>query len=194
MQDHDRTALLVVDVQNDFCPGGALAVSGGDHVVAPLNTYIEDALARGWTIYASRDWHPKVTRHFRAYGGEWPIHCVQGTEGAQFHPGLRLPDSTIIVTKGEDPDRPGYSAFDGRTPDGTGLLADLRRRRIGHVYIGGLTTDYCVKHSALDALAAGLRVTVLGDAIAGVEVAPGDSERALAEVRARGADVTRPAA
>jgi nicotinamidase/pyrazinamidase len=182
-------ALLIVDVQNDFCPGGALAVPDGDRVAAALNRHIIDAVASGATIYASRDWHPATTGHFQPYGGEWPVHCVQNTAGARFHPELHLPSSTIIVTKGEHRDRAGYSAFEGHTPEGVALLADLRRRQIRHLYVGGLATDYCVRHSVIDALAAGLEVTVLKDAIAGVDVRPDDSARAIAEMRAAGADL-----
>jgi nicotinamidase/pyrazinamidase len=188
MQAH-RSALLIVDVQNDFCRGGALAVPGGDRVVPALNRYTAHAEARGWPIYASRDWHPAVTSHFKAYGGEWPPHCVQETTGANFHPDLRLPASTIVVSKGESAERPGYSAFDGRTADGGTLAADLAARGIDHLYVGGLATDYCVKHSVLDALRCGLKVTVLDDAIAGVEVHEGDSARALAEMTAAGAQI-----
>lgn len=183
----DRAALLIVDVQKDFCPGGALAVAGGDRVVPVLNRYIADATERGVPIYASRDWHPRVTRHFTQYGGEWPPHCVQDTEGARFHPNLRLPPSTIVVSKGQDPESPGYSAFEGRTPDGRTFLADLRERNIDHLYVGGLATDYCVKQSVLDALRQGFQVTILSDAIAGVDVQPGDSEQAIAQMREAGA-------
>jgi nicotinamidase/pyrazinamidase len=189
MEDRRPSALLVVDVQKDFCPGGALPVPDGDQVVQVLNQYIVDASARGWPVYASRDWHPPVTRHFQPYGGQWPPHCVQNTEGANFHPHLRLPAFTIVISKGQDPDTPGYSALQGHTPDGTLFLEDLRERRMEHLYVGGLATDYCVKHSVLDLLRAGLAVTVLGDAIAGVDVQPGDSARALADMRKAGADV-----
>jgi nicotinamidase/pyrazinamidase len=184
----DNSALLIVDVQVDFCPGGALPVPDGDRVVAALNRYIEDAVARGITIYASRDWHPATTSHFQPFGGEWPVHCVQNTAGARFHPDLRLPSSAIVITKGESPDRPGYSAFEGRTPEGTPFLTDLQARQIDHLHVGGLATDYCVKESVLAALAAGLRVTVLERAIAGVDVRPGDSSRAVAEMRDAGAE------
>ena len=184
-----RSALLVVDVQKDFCPGGALAVPGGNQVVPVLNRHIAEATAKGWPVYASRDWHPPVTRHFQPYGGEWPPHCVQNTDGASFHDDLRLPASAIVITKGQTPDSPGYSALEGYTPDGRTFLADLQDRQIGHLYVGGLATDYCVKHSVLDALRAGFEVTVLGDAIAGVDVKPGDSGRALAEMQSAGAAV-----
>ena len=189
LRGRDRAALLIVDVQKDFCAGGTLAVPHSDHVVDVLNRYIDEAVAHGVTIYATRDWHPAVTSHFKPYGGPWPVHCVQGTDGAGFHAGLRLPPTTIVVSKGEDPDSAGYSAFEGRTSEGTPLLTDLHDRGIDHLYIGGLATDYCVKHTALAALAAGLSVTVLTDAIAGVDARPGDSARALAEMREKGTDV-----
>jgi len=183
--------LLVVDVQNDFCAGGALAVPRSERVIVALNHHLMEAAARGVTVYASRDWHPPSTTHFKPYGGPWPPHCVQGTEGARFHSDLQLPPATVIVTKGVDPESAGYSAFEGTTPEGKPLLADLQERGIGHLYVGGLATDYCVKHSVLDALSAGLRVSILEDAIAGVD--PGGSERALAEMRERGANaVTAP--
>jgi len=183
-----RSALLVIDVQKDFCPGGALAVPHGDRVVPVLNQYLSDAAAHGWMIYASRDWHPAVTRHFSAYGGEWPVHCVQDTEGARFHDDLQLPSSATVISKGQDPDTPGYSAFDG-TADGTPLLKHLQEHQVNHLYVGGLATDYCVKHSVLDALRAGLAVTVLSDAIAGLDAQPGDVARAIAEMRDAGADI-----
>ena len=187
MNDSGRAGLLIVDVQNDFCPGGALAVPDGDRVVNALNRYINDAVAHGATVHASRDWHPAVTAHFKPYGGPWPAHCVQDTDGAGFRPTLRLPSTAIVITKGESPDSPGYSAFEGRTPDGNPFLADLRERGIRHLYVGGLATDYCVKHSVLDALSAGLSVTVLEDAIAGVERE--NAGRAIVEMRERGAHV-----
>jgi nicotinamidase/pyrazinamidase len=183
------SALLIVDVQKDFCPGGSLAVPDGDRVVPALNRYIADATARGWPVYASRDWHPAVTRHFHAYGGEWPAHCVQNTDGATFHRNLHLPASTIVITKGESPDNPGYSALGGCTPEGKTLASALQEDGIDHLYVGGLATDYCVKQSVLDARRIGLKVTVLGDAIAGVDLQPGDSTRAIEEMREAGAEV-----
>ena len=184
------SALLIIDVQKDFCAGGALAVPNGDRVVPPLNRYITDAIARGWPIYASRDWHPVVTKHFRQYGGEWPPHCVQGTEGAAFHDDLKLPPSAIVISAGASQDSDGYSAFEGRLSDGTPFLDHLRERGVGHLYVGGLATDYCVKHSVLDARRADLEVTVLTDAIAGIDVNAGDAERALEEMRAAGAHIS----
>jgi len=189
MTNDRRSALLIVDVQNDFCPGGALPVPHGDRVVPVLNRYVSDAVEHGMPVYASRDWHPAVTRHFNAYGGEWPPHCVQNTEGGRFHADLQLPSSAIVVSKGQDPDKPGYSALEGYTDDGKTLLADLRARHVDHLYVGGLATDYCVKQSVLDALAAGLKVTVLRDAIAGIDAQPGDADRAIAEMHEAGAEI-----
>jgi nicotinamidase/pyrazinamidase len=182
-----RSGLLVVDVQNDFCAGGTLAVPNADRVVSALNRYIGQAVGEGMTVYASRDWHPPRSTHFKPYGGPWPVHCVRDTEGARFHPDIRLPPTAIVVTKGESPTSPGYSAFEGRTPDGTPLAAELRRRGIDRLYIGGLATDYCVRQSVLDGLAAGLRVAVLVDAIAGVD--PDGSTSAIVEMRRQGACV-----
>jgi len=185
-----NAALLVVDVQRDFCPGGALAVAHGDRVVPVLNRCLSDAMQQRLRGYASRDWHPAVSDHFAAYGGPWPPHCVQHTDGALFHPDLELPASTIVITKGDDPREHGYSAFDGHTADGRSLLEDLRAHQIDQVYIGGLATDYCVRTSVLDARRAGLWVAVLTDAITGIDVQPGDCDRALEEMRAAGAHVT----
>jgi len=183
-----RSALLVVDVQNDFCAGGALAVEHSAQVVSALNHHIAEFAQAGATIYASRDWHPLQTSHFNTHGGPWPVHCVQETAGARFHPELRLPSGSIVISKGTDPAEAGYSAFDGTTPDGRPLVADLRQRGIDHLYVGGLATDYCVRHSVLDALGAGLKVTVLEDAVAGVDER--GSTEALDEMRRMGAIVT----
>ncbi|HEX6798027.1 MAG TPA: isochorismatase family protein, partial [Ktedonobacterales bacterium] len=145
-------ALLIVDVQNDFCPGGALAVPEGDAVVPVLNEYIARAQAASMPIFASRDWHPANTRHFAQYGGPWPVHCVQETPGAAFHPDLKLPGGTPIVTKGTSTEDAGYSMFDGTLPDGTPLLDALRARGITRLHVGGLATDYCVRATVLDGL------------------------------------------
>src|SRR3990170_6423697 len=134
--DTAKKALLVVDVQNDFCPSGALAVPGGDRVVPVLNKYIGIFRKAGLPVYFTRDWHPPVTVHFKAYGGVWPPHCVQGTPGAQFHADLRLPKGVTVVSKGMDPARDAYSCFDASEEDGTPLAQALRRRGIDHLYIG----------------------------------------------------------
>ncbi|HEY7170643.1 MAG TPA: isochorismatase family protein [Vicinamibacterales bacterium] len=183
-----NAALLVVDVQNDFCAGGTLAVAHSADVVAALNRHIAEFARAGATIYASRDWHPLQSSHFETHGGPWPVHCVRESAGARFHPDLRLPPATIVVSKGTDPTNAGYSAFEGTTPDGRPFLADLQQRRIDHLYVGGLATDYCVRHSVLDALGAGLQVTVLEDAVAGVDRR--GSAAALDEMREKGAVVS----
>ena len=191
--DATVTAVLVVDVQRDFCPGGALAVADGDRVVPVLNEVLRAANARGLPLYATRDWHPPDSSHFLARGGAWPVHCVADSPGAQFHPDLRLPDGTLIVSKGTEANSDGYSAFEGCLDDGTPLAHDLRRRGITHLVTGGLATDYCVRHSVLDAIGKGWHVTLVTDAIAGVELTPGDGERALAEMRGAGAELSRSA-
>ena len=187
MADGDGIALLLVDVQRDFCAGGTLAVPMGDAVVPPLNRIITRFHQEGCPIYASRDWHPPVSEHFKALGGPWPTHCVAGTPGAQFHQELRLPADAIIVSKGQTPTADGYSAFEGSTSSSNTLLSSLQQHGIRHLIVGGLATDYCVRQSVLDALQAGLRVTVASDAVAGVDLSPGDSARALDEMRAAGA-------
>jgi nicotinamidase/pyrazinamidase len=184
-----HSALLVVDVQRDFCPGGALAAPTGDQIVPALNQHIAEARKRGVPVYASRDWHPAVTAHFKAYGGRWPPHCVQGTEGAEFHRDLQLPPNTIVVSKGDAPDENGYSAFEGRTPSGRPLLDDLRERHIDTVYVAGLTAEYCVKQTAFDALRSGLDVVVLKNAVGGLDMQAGDADRALGEMKAAGATI-----
>lgn len=179
----NKRALLVVDVQNDFCPGGALAVAEGDEVVAPLNKLISEFLERGDYVFKSRDWHPARTKHFAAYGGTWPVHCVQETPGAEFHPDL-LDDPRIeIISKGLG-DEDCYSAFDQ-----TNLASLLRERGVAEVWVGGLATDYCVKNTVLDAARAGFKVKAIREAMRPVEVQPGDGERAVAEMLQAGAEV-----
>jgi nicotinamidase/pyrazinamidase len=184
----DQTAaLLVVDMQKDFCPGGALAVPGADRIVPSLNRYLADARARDMPVYASRDWHPPVTSHFKEFGGEWPPHCVQDSEGARFHADLRLPSDAIVIAKGDDPSAAGYSAFEGHTADGATLLSDLQHRHVTRLYVSGVATDYCVRATALDALRNGFDVRILSDAIAGIDLDPGDVDRALGELTQAGA-------
>ncbi|MCC7104766.1 MAG: nicotinamidase [Chloroflexi bacterium] len=184
-----ESALLVVDVQNDFCAGGSLEVKGGDEIVPVLNHWIERARDASRPIVATRDWHPAETIHFQAYGGTWPPHCVQGTQGARFHPGLALPNDALIVSSGTRPDEDGYSGFDAVDEDGQPLSEALRRRGVRKVYVGGLATDYCVRATVLDALKAGFEVGLIRSAVRGVDLQPGDSERALEEMRAAGAEI-----
>src|SRR6185369_12106587 len=136
-----KDALVIVDVQNDFCPGGALAVERGDEVVPRLNAYIEKFTHAGLPVFATRDWHPEKTIHFSAYGGQWPPHCIQGTAGAEFRSDLRLPADAVIVTAGAAPDEDGYSGFDGRGAGGT-LEEMLRKAGVERIFVGGLATDY----------------------------------------------------
>jgi nicotinamidase/pyrazinamidase len=185
-----KAALVIVDVENDFTPGGALAVPDGDQVVPVLNRYAERFTAGSLPVYASRDWHPPVTKHFQQYGGIWPPHCIQGTKGAEFHHDLKLPHGVVVISKGMDPEQDSYSAFDAIGPDGTLLAESLRRDGVERVYVGGLATDYCVKWTVLEALRQGFRATFLADASLGVNLQPHDSERAIEEMVAAGADAT----
>lgn len=183
-----RTALVITDVQNDFTPGGALAVPAGDEIVPALNQYIELCHRAGILVIATRDWHPEHTKHFRSGGGLWPPHCVQGTSGAEFHPDLRLPPDVLIVSKGMDPNEDAYSVFQARTENDTPFPELLKQRWVGRILIGGLATDYCVLSTVLDAARAGHKVTVLVDGVRGINVNPGDIERAFARMVAEGAD------
>ena len=181
------TAVLVIDLQRDFCPGGALAVPDGDSVVPVLNRVLREAADRRAPVFASRDWHPASSRHFVTGGGIWPVHCVAGSRGAGFHPDLRLPPGAAVVSKGVGPDEDGFSAFDGRLDDGTTLEESLRAAGVTRLLAGGLATDYCVRATVLDALRKGWPVTVLTDAIAAVDLEPDDGSRALQEMQAAGA-------
>jgi nicotinamidase/pyrazinamidase len=175
-------ALIIVDFQNDFTPGGALAVRNGDQIADRVNELAADP--RFDLVVATRDWHPPDHGSFAEQGGPWPVHCVQDTEGAQLHPALQQQNVDIVIDKGTDPDTEGYSGFDGTT-----LGELLEERGIDRVTVVGLATDYCVKNTALDALLQGLDVTVESDAVRGVDVNEGDSERALEELRGAGATV-----
>jgi nicotinamidase/pyrazinamidase len=184
MRDDRSPALLVIDVQVDFCPGGALPVAEGDQVVPVLNRLAAYASALGYPVYASRDWHPAASRHFAANGGVWPVHCVAGTPGARLHPDLQLPPGTLIVTTGVGEDEDGYSAFEGNIAGRGSLLADLRARGVTELVIGGLALDYCVRATALDGRREGFEVTVVSDAVRAVEKSPGDAVRTTAELTA----------
>jgi nicotinamidase/pyrazinamidase len=178
--DSARHALIIVDVQNDFCPGGALAVPSGHEVIPVIN----QLLKHRWLSVATKDWHPDEHCSFEPHGGPWPPHCVQDTVGAELHPELDAPKIQIIITKGSHPDEEAYSGFQG-----TELAKILRERGVTRVVVCGIATDYCVRATAHDALQEGFEVLVLEDAIRGVEVNPGDSHRALDELRQAGAQV-----
>jgi nicotinamidase/pyrazinamidase len=187
-----RTALLVVDVQNDFAdPSGSLTVPGGGGVVDHVNAQIAEARAAGAKVVYTQDWHPPVTGHFAAHGGPWPVHCVRGTWGAAFHPDLILAGEVVQKgTGGED----GYSAFTVRDPQGGGerptrLVTILRCAGITDVALVGLATDYCVLETALDARRLGLHTVVLTGGTRPVDVQPGDGDRALERMAAAGAHV-----
>lgn len=189
MQGHDSAihlqpgdALIVVDLQRDFLPGGSLAVSQGDEVVAVLNAYILAFKWRGLTIVATRDWHPANHCSFLAQGGQWPPHCVADTDGARFASGLDLPDDAPIISKATSPDHDAYSGFAGAELDQL-----LRKSAIHRVFIGGLATDYCVLNTVRDALRLGYATVLLTDAIRAVDIKPGDGARAIAEMGRLGA-------
>lgn len=178
----NRDALLLVDVQVDFLPGGRLAVPHGDSIVPKLNAYLAMAKRKGIPVFASRDWHPSAHCSFSSRGGPWPAHCVAGTPGAAFAPGLEFPAGTLVVSKATEPDDEAYSAFHG-----TDLAARLRGRSITRLLVCGLATDYCVLRTVRDALDNGLEVLLLEDAIRAVNARPGDGERAEREMRDAGA-------
>jgi nicotinamidase/pyrazinamidase len=175
-------ALVIVDFQNDFTPGGALAVPAGDEIAGRLNAMIDSGDYD--LVVATRDWHPPDHGSFSAQGGIWPEHCVAGTPGAELHPALNAGRVDVIVDKGRDPSTEGYSGFDG-----TDLAALLRDRGVDRVTVAGLATDYCVRATALEALREGFAVTLDTEASRGIDVNPGDVDRALDEVRAAGGEV-----
>ena len=181
--------LLVVDPQNDFCPGGSLAVAEGDAVMPVLSAWAAAAQRAGVPVFASRDWHPPKTTHFREFGGVWPPHCVMGTPGAEFHSDLQLPASFRLVSKGMGETEDAYSAFQARDDSGRPLRSLLEESGVRHLYIGGLATDYCVKSSALDAVTQGFRVTLIPDGIRAVNLEAADGERAVADMQAAGVDL-----
>lgn len=172
--------LLVVDVQHDFLPGGALGVVEGDRVIGPVNRAIERFA--GQPVLLTRDWHPPGHCSFRAQGGPWPTHCVAGSRGAEFSDELKIPPGTGVVSKATQVDRDAYSAFAG-----TDLDLRLRALNAKRLFIAGLATDYCVVNTVVDAVAAGFEPVVLLDAIAAVDVQPGDGERAIERMRELGA-------
>jgi nicotinamidase/pyrazinamidase len=178
MEISESDALLVVDVQNDFCAGGALAVPGGDDVVEVINWLMPTFT----NILATQDFHPPGHSSFTQAGGPWPVHCVQGTKGAEFHPGLDTSKISHVVQKGTDPKTDGYSGFAG-----TDLAQRLRDLGTKRVVVTGLATDYCVRATAIEAIENGFEAVVVTDAIAAVDAQEGDGDRALDEMRAAGA-------
>ncbi|MDV3244784.1 MAG: nicotinamidase [Nitrososphaerales archaeon] len=185
MTSSPKAALIVVDVQNDFCPGGKLAVKEGDSVVPPLNRAIESFWSAGLPVVFTRDWHPPNHCSFKEHGGIWPPHCIAGTDGAEFHADLEVPDGSVIISKATRPDFEAYSGFQG-----TDLEKQLESLGVKELFVGGLATDYCVKQTSLDALAAGFKVEVMTDCVRGVEAKVGDSASALRLMSKKGAKLT----
>lgn len=179
-----KPALIVVDIQYDFCEGGALEVSGGNEVIEPSNRLIGEFRQRDLPVAVTRDWHPPDHCSFKEQGGPWPPHCVAGTKGAEFHEDLERPDDVWLVSKAMTPEREAYSDFDT-----TDLADRLRAEGVDHVFVVGLATDYCVRATALDALDEGFGVTVVTDAVRAVDVEEGDGDRALAEMQGKGANL-----
>jgi nicotinamidase/pyrazinamidase len=176
-------ALIVVDVQNDFCPGGALPVPEGDQVIPVLNDYIKIFKKANAKIFATRDWHPPNHVSFEAQGGPWPPHCIQNTEGARFHPDLKLPSDTTVISKAMDPQKEAYSGFDD-----TELADELKKQGSRRVFVGGLATDYCVKNTVLEARKLGFKVVLLLDAVRGINAEPYDTVQAIDKMVKSGAE------
>ena len=179
-------ALIVVDVQNDFLPGGALAVPRGDEVIEPVNRLLRRLARLHLPIFATRDWHPPTHCSFREQGGPWPPHCIAGTHGAEFPVALKLPADAQVISKATRPEADTYSDFDG-----TDLAQRLHDAGCRRVFVAGVATEYCVRATVLDARAAGFEVVVLEDAVRALEVHVGDEARALGEMRAAGARIAR---
>ncbi len=174
-------ALLIVDIQKDFLPGGALAVSNGNDVLPVLLSCISKFESLGLSIFATRDWHPPNHFSFTEQGGVWPIHCVTDSPGAKPPSSFRLPSSTVIVKKGTDPETEGYSGFQGTTLD-----AQLKEVGVRRLFVGGLATDYCVLNTVKDALNLGYQVYLLSDAIRAVNLQPNDGKQAIEAMRQQG--------
>jgi len=182
-----RKALLVIDMQNDFCPGGALGVPEGDKIVSTINKYIKMFIKKKLTVFFTQDWHPAKTGHFKDFGGKWPAHCIQNSKGAQLHPGLNLPKQGVFLYKGMDPKKDAYSAFQAEDASGTSFPQLLMRMSIDTLYVAGLATDYCVRFSVNEALKQGFKVKILSDAIKGVNLKQTDSQEAIKEMIKAGA-------
>ncbi len=182
-----KKALLIIDLQNDFCPGGALGIPGADAIIPKLNKYLRFFSRKKLPIFVAGDWHPVRTGHFKDFGGTWPVHCLQNSRGAQFHPRLKLSPGAIILYKGMDPEKESDSTFQAEDHRGMSFDKLLRLLGISELYIGGLATNFCVKRSSLDALKQGFKVKLLIDGIQGVDIEAGDSEKALKEILKKGA-------
>ncbi len=181
-------ALVIADIQLDFLPGGALGVARGDEVIGPANRAIECFRSRGLPVIVSRDWHPRGHCSFQEFGGPWPEHCVRDTPGAAFAPQFAVPADSVIISKGQLADHEAYSAFEG-----TPLAAVLAEQHVSRLFVGGLTTDYCVLSTVLDARKLGFAVVVLDDAIRAVNASPGDGEKALQRMHDAGAQFAKTA-
>jgi nicotinamidase/pyrazinamidase len=179
-----KDALIIVDVQKDFLLGGSLPVPSGDEVIPVLNDYISLFKTAKARVFATRDWHPPNHVSFKGFSGTWPPHCIQDTEGAEFHRDLKLPENVTVISKAMAPKRESYSGFDGTT-----LTDDLRKGEVSRIFVGGLATDYCVKNTVLDGIIAGFEVVLLSDAIRGINVKADDSGKAVAAMRIGGAKV-----
>jgi len=177
-----KRALIAVDIQNDFCPGGSLAVTDGDKIIAPVNALIESFVEKGEPVFFTRDWHPANHSSFNENGGIWPPHCVADTHGARFHKDMIVPEDAFIISKACEPALEAYSGFEG-----TELSARLRSLGIDSLVVMGLATDYCVKATVMDALKEGFAVTVVSDGVMAVNAVSGDGERALLEMSEAGA-------
>jgi nicotinamidase/pyrazinamidase len=182
---NENDSLIVVDVQRDFCPGGALPVSDCNQIIPRLNKYVDTFNSVRARIFATRDWHPPNHVSFKPYGGPWPPHCVQCSKGAEFHPNLKLPRRAKVVCKATNPSIESYSGFDG-----TDLGQELRNKGVKRVFIGGLATEYCVKNTVLDALNLGFEAVLLADATRGIDLKPDDTQNAIQEMIKRGAKTT----
>lgn len=184
----EKGALIIVDVQVDFCPGGATPAPRGDEVVPVFNRYISIFREKGFPVYACGEQHPMDSCQFEINDGPWPVHCVQGSEGAKFHPDLAVPPDAVVISKGmnaavED----SYSAFTAFEADGTDFLTSLQNRGVRHLYVGGLCTDWCVRGTILDGLRNGFQATLLLDATRGLDLKVGDRDRAIDEMIRAGA-------
>jgi nicotinamidase/pyrazinamidase len=177
-----KDAIIIADIQKDFLPGGALPINEGDQIIPVLNEYAKAFKKAEATVIATRDWHPPKHISFTAQGGPWPPHCVKETDGAKFSPELKLPKDTEIISKATDSGKEAYSVFDE-----TGVGEKLKSQGVTRVFIGGLATDYCVVNSVVDARKMGFDTVVLVDATRGINVKPGDVDKAFDTMRRNGA-------